>query len=201
MRVVSFCLALFFLTIVRAADGSTWESIRSLADTIRAEARAAPARAAGGFPPADLAPSRLRLESMLTRAVEAYGVPRASVSGQVASDTFWAALEETSARFREQLQPRLVALLEAGLADGPRVAQFVDGLAIEQGRKQSYGTVVIRRADGLHFAPIDDPAGLDLRRQRAGLLPMTQYRQALQALHGQPVHGLTDNRTSPSPSH
>jgi hypothetical protein len=176
----------------KAADTMSWEKVRALTEHIRTEAQAAPARVAGGFPAADLAPQRAQLASTLQSVIEERGVPRAAHAGQVNADLFWAALEETPTAFRESLKPRMLLLLEAGLADGPKVAQMLDGLAIEQGKKQIYGTVVVRRADGLHFAPIEDPSGLEARRRRAGLLPMTAYRNALQALHGQTVHALPD---------
>ncbi|MCC6928386.1 MAG: hypothetical protein IT359_05260 [Gemmatimonadaceae bacterium] len=66
-------------------------------------------------------------------------------------------------------------MMEAGPDESPpaAVATLEDRLRLQQGRKQIYGTQLIRTANGgLEPAPMEDPGRVDLRRDAAGLPPI-----------------------------
>lgn len=68
-------------------------------------------------------------------------------------------------------------MMEAGPDESPpaAVAILEDRLRVRAGRKQIYGTQLVRAPDGtLEPAPIEDPKHVDLRRDAAGLPPLAQ---------------------------
>jgi len=68
-------------------------------------------------------------------------------------------------------------MMEAGPDESPpaAVAVLEDRLRVRAGRKQIYGTQLVRGSDGaLEPAPIEDPKHADLRRDAAGLPPLAQ---------------------------
>ena len=68
-------------------------------------------------------------------------------------------------------------MMEAGPEESPpaAVAILEDRLRIASGRKQIYGTQLVKSADGkLEPAPLEDPKHVDLRRDAAGLPPLAQ---------------------------
>lgn len=75
-------------------------------------------------------------------------------------------------------------MMEAGPDESPpaAVATLEDRLRLQQGRKQIYGTQLVRTANGgLEPAPMEDPARVDLRRDAAGLPPLAQALCAARA--------------------
>ena len=75
-------------------------------------------------------------------------------------------------------------MMEAGPDESPpaAVATLEDRLRLQQGRKQIYGTQLVRTANGgLEPAPMEDPARVDLRRDAAGLPPIAQALCAARA--------------------
>ena len=68
-------------------------------------------------------------------------------------------------------------MMEAGPEESPpaAVAMLEDRLRVASGRKQIYGTQLVKAADGkLEPAPLEDPKHVDLRRDAAGLPPLAQ---------------------------
>lgn len=75
-------------------------------------------------------------------------------------------------------------MMEAGPDESPpaAVATLEDRLRRQQGRKQLYGTQLVRLPNGaLEPAPMEDPARVDLRRDAAGLPPLAQALCAARA--------------------
>lgn len=75
-------------------------------------------------------------------------------------------------------------MMEAGPDESPpaAVATLEDRLRRQQGRKQLYGTQLMRLPNGaLEPAPMEDPARVDLRRDAAGLPPLAQALCAARA--------------------
>lgn len=68
-------------------------------------------------------------------------------------------------------------MMEAGPDESPpaAVAVLEDRLRVRAGRKQIYGTQLVRAPNGtLEPAPMEDPKHVDLRRDAAGLPPLAQ---------------------------
>jgi hypothetical protein len=75
-------------------------------------------------------------------------------------------------------------MMEAGPEESPpaAVAMLEDRLRVRAGRKQLYGTQLVRGASGeLEPAPMEDPKHVELRRDAAGLPPMQQSLCAARA--------------------
>lgn len=165
-----------------ALDAS-WAKAASLAREVQREAREGHLRAAAGFPKPNIDKLQQALEQHIIASVDAYGYPRGGSLGQASVEAFWLALDECRPAFRQAQLPKLEALFDAGFLDGPKFAQFIDALLIEQGKPQRFGTVVLHQGDALVLAPTADRATLDERRQRYGLLPLASYMALMERLH------------------
>jgi hypothetical protein len=99
--------------------------------------------------------------------------PTNSVVGAQGVRAVWVLATQDSALARVALH----RMMEAGPEESPpaAVAILEDRLRIAGGRKQIYGTQLVRTADGkLEPAPLEDPKHVDLRRDAAGLPPLAQ---------------------------
>jgi hypothetical protein len=70
----------------------------------------------------------------------------------------------------------LKRMMEAGPdeSNSADVATLEDRVRLASGRKQIYGTQLIRDANGVRLAPMEDSAHADLRREEAGLPSLAQ---------------------------
>lgn len=99
--------------------------------------------------------------------------PTKSVVGAQGVRAVWLLSAQDSAIARVALH----RMMEAGPDESPpsAVAILEDRLRIAAGRKQLYGTQLVRASDGkLEPAPLEDPKHVDLRRDAAGLPPLAQ---------------------------
>ena len=99
--------------------------------------------------------------------------PVKSVVGAQGVRAVWLIAGQDSALSRVALH----RMMEAGPDESPpaAVAMLEDRLRIAAGRKQLYGTQLVRSANGkLEPAPLEDPKHVDLRRDAAGLPPIAQ---------------------------
>ena len=99
--------------------------------------------------------------------------PTKSVVGAQGVRAVWLIAGQDSALSRVALH----RMMEAGPDESPpaAVAMLEDRLRIAAGRKQLYGTQLVRSASGtLEPAPLEDPKHVDLRRDAAGLPPIAQ---------------------------
>ena len=90
-----------------------------------------------------------------------------------------------------EFQARMLALMEPLAAKGDVApqdfAQLTDRVRIGAGQPQRYGSQ-FRAVGGVnHPQPIEDAAGVDLRRAKAGLLPLRDYGCIMQQAYGFPV--------------
>lgn len=99
--------------------------------------------------------------------------PTRSVVGPAGVRAVWLLASADSALARTTLH----RMMEAGPDESPpaAVAMLEDRLRIRAGRRQIYGTQLLRAASGaLVPAPTEYPQGLDMRRDAAGLPPLAQ---------------------------
>jgi hypothetical protein len=89
--------------------------------------------------------------------------------------------------FQRDMLPLLVAAADSGEAAAADVALLTDRVRTHEGKPQMYGTQFRIVDGGLEPFPIEDPAGLDARRRRVGLLPMADYVRILRDTYGGPV--------------
>jgi hypothetical protein len=99
--------------------------------------------------------------------------PTRSVVGPAGVRAVWIIAKSDTALARTVLH----RMMEAGPDESPpaAVATMEDRLRIMSGRKQLYGTQLVRGNGGaLEPAPIEDPRHVDMRRDAAGLPPLAQ---------------------------
>ena len=65
-------------------------------------------------------------------------------------------------------------MMEAGPSESPAfdVAMLEDRVRLSIGKKQSYGSQLMRNGTTVALAPMEDSAHADLRREGAGLPPL-----------------------------
>ena len=99
--------------------------------------------------------------------------PTKSVVGAAGVRAVWLLASQDTSLARAALH----RMMEAGPEESPpaAVAILEDRLRITSGRKQIYGTQLVKAADGkLEPAPLEDAKHVDLRRDAAGLPPLAQ---------------------------
>src|SRR5690606_11018508 len=70
----------------------------------------------------------------------------------------------------------MTSAVERGEAEANLLAMLRDRVAVNEGRRQIYGTQIFRLADGTPVPwPCEDPEHLDERRAEVGLVPFADY--------------------------
>jgi hypothetical protein len=122
----------------------------------------------------------------LREMVDAVGWPGRSMVGEAAATAAWLIVQH--ADHDPAFQRRCLALLEKAAENGeaePRLVAFLtDRVLIHEGNLQRYGTQ-LRMEDG-RLAPIaiEDPDGVDERREAVGLEPLQAYVQQTERSYG-----------------
>ena len=124
----------------------------------------------------------------LTELVEQYGWPlRSRVGEEAAQAAFLVVQHSPSHEFQKRMLEALGEAAELGEADRSDVAMLMDRVLIHEGRPQLYGTQ-FRIEDGrLVPYPIADVEGVDAARAAMGLMPMSEYVEALRQTYQGPV--------------
>ena len=87
-----------------------------------------------------------------------------------------------------ELLPKFSAAVTQGKARAVDLAMLEDRIAINEGKKQRYGTQIISGPNGLPcVAPIEDPEHLDELRKSVGLPTMQEYLQHVEAELGRSI--------------
>ena len=119
-------------------------------------------------------PRTARLEEI----VEEHGWPGYDLVGEDGEEAAWVLAQH--ADLDPDFQAEALELLRDAVAEGQaspgNLAYLEDRVAVAQGRPQVYGTQMGCRKKGpVPATPIEDPAGLDERREEAGLPPHAEY--------------------------
>jgi len=85
------------------------------------------------------------------------------------------------------LLPVIIAAVKRGDTEKAEVADMVDRMRVDSGRKQLFGTQVKIINGFLVLAPIESEAQVDVRRKQFGLIPMAQYLLDLQRRYQTPL--------------
>lgn len=130
----------------------------------------------------------------LVEIVREHGWPGKSRFGEEASHAAFLIVQHSpSPDFQKSMLPLLSAAAEAGEAEKSHAAMLTDRVLADEGQPQRYGTQ-FRIVEGRLVAyPIEDPGGLDARRDTMGLPPMTEYIRVLREAYGGPVELDTAN--------
>ncbi len=122
----------------------------------------------------------------LRELVDALGWPGRSEVGEAAATAAWLLVQH--ADHDPEFQRRCLALLEAaaerGDAEPRHVAFLTDRVLIHEGSLQRYGTQLRMESGRLVPIPIEDPDGVDGRREALGLEPLDAYVRETERSYG-----------------
>jgi hypothetical protein len=120
------------------------------------------------------------LADTMSAILDRFGLPTRALVGAAGSDAAMLVVQHN-----ERLQERVLALARsepAGQISPEALSLLEDRVHVRKGEPQQYGSQFTIGPDGrLRFAPVADPATLDERRAKLGLMPMAQYVCLLEA--------------------
>lgn len=110
-----------------------------------------------------------------------HGVPDAAQVGTDGVGALWLLTQHASADVALQKQV-LARLTESNTGIDPgEIAMLTDRIRISEGKPQLYGTQFHQVRGALEPYPIEDARDVDVRRAEKGLMPLKDYRCALNA--------------------
>ena len=105
-----------------------------------------------------------------------YGVPSYAMVGPQATGDFVLMIQHQPPQVREQVLPKLKALVSAGQADPGSYALVYDLSQRDAGKKQLYGErLECKAGETMHEAPIEDEPHVNQRRAELGLMRVELY--------------------------
>jgi hypothetical protein len=110
----------------------------------------------------------------MRQIVSAIGWPTLSKVGAHAKHKAWLLVQHADLDFQRECFT-LMALEPADEVCPRHLAYLEDRIRVRQGQPQRYGTQLEKGGDGWEPLQVDDPEGLDARRQAVGLEPITEY--------------------------
>jgi hypothetical protein len=124
----------------------------------------------------------------LAELVALHGWPLRSRVGEAAAGAAFLVVQHSpSPEFQKRMLEALREAAEQGEADRSDVAMLMDRVLIHEGRPQLYGTQFRIQDDRLVPYPIADVEGVDAARAEMGLMPMSEYVEALRQMYQGPV--------------
>jgi hypothetical protein len=111
----------------------------------------------------------------LVRIFDKYGWVTNSLAGKDAAHDFWLLVQHQTPEIQRQLLPALEKAAKAGDASMTDYAYLYDRVQVGLGKPQHWGTQIKCQGGKPVLDPIDDPAGLDARREKLFMLPIRQY--------------------------
>lgn len=121
----------------------------------------------------------------LQQIVKTHGIPTPSLVGDKGMRSFWILAQHASPD--PLLQQRVLQALTMDRRGLPlsEIALLTDRVQVNRGEPQTYGTQFHR--EGGKFVPdtIREPASLAERREKMGLMPMSDYECALEATYAE----------------
>ena len=119
----------------------------------------------------------------LEEIIDQYGWPTISMVGKDGAEAAW--LIAQHADRKPEFRERCLGLMQRAAAEGEaskaHLAYLVDRVMVEVSQQQFYGTQFWDGPEGYGPVPIIDRAGLDERREAAGLVSFEDYRLAMEA--------------------
>lgn len=97
--------------------------------------------------------------------------------GVQANQTIFLVIQHSDLRIQEKYLPMMRNAVKEGNAIGSSLALLEDRIALEQGKKQIYGSQIYRNPETneYYIAPLDDPENVDKRRTEVGLGLLADY--------------------------
>lgn len=109
--------------------------------------------------------------------LDTYGWLGSDVVGKQGNTTLFLVIQHSERLSREKYLPMMREAVKKGDASGSALALLEDRTALDEGKKQIYGSQVLLYLDAKNYIvrPLDDPDNVDKRRTAVGLQPMALY--------------------------
>lgn len=131
--------------------------------------------------------SRAKNTDQLCRILKQYGWPTPSLVGKEGVEAALFMVNNSVAQLRVDLMPVIVAATKQGEITRPDFAGYVDGMRLDAGLKQLFGTQATVINGFLVLFPIEAETQVDSRRKQFGLPPLSDYIRFLQAEYRLPL--------------
>jgi hypothetical protein len=116
----------------------------------------------------------------VSKVLDDYGWLGEDEIGELANITLFLVIQHAGLREQEKYLPMMREAVKDGKAGISELALLEDRVALGQGKKQIYGSQVMRDDMGkLVFAPIEDEEHLNERRARVGLASIEEHAEIL----------------------
>jgi len=122
----------------------------------------------------------------LREAVARHGWPARDAVGEEAARAAFLLVQHADhdTAFQAAMLPEIEAAFRRGQAAGQSVALLTDRLAVARRQPQVYGSQTTMTDGRMTFEPIADSAGVDARRAKMGLPPLSEYKRVLDSVYG-----------------
>ena len=111
----------------------------------------------------------------LLRIFDRYGWGTNSLAGKDAAHDFWLRVQRQPLDLQQRMLPALKATADKNDASMADYAYLYDRVQLGRGKPQHRGTQVKCEGGKPVLYPVDDPAGLDGRRNNLFMLPVSDY--------------------------
>jgi hypothetical protein len=97
--------------------------------------------------------------------------------GERGNSTLFLVIQHSDVKTRQYYLPMMRAAVQDKKASSKDLALLEDRTALNQGKKQIYGSQLGRddKTKKYYLLPLEDPANVDKRRAKMGLIPIAEY--------------------------
>lgn len=116
---------------------------------------------------------RIKVKSILDK----YGWLGPDVVGERGNSALFLVIHHADIATQEKYLPLMREAVKKGKATGDCLALLEDRVALRQGKKQIYGSQIVRdmNTNLYYVSPLEDPDNVDKRRAAVGLSPLAEY--------------------------
>ena len=126
-----------------------------------------------------------------------YGLPTRAQVGKEGVEAAFLLIQhaDRDPDFQEAMLPLLEKAYAAGEVPGDALGMLTDRVLKARGRPQRFGTQMTGLDGKMVMDSVEDPANLDQRRAKLGMMPMARYRELIESMYAQRPSG-----TAPTPA-
>lgn len=116
-------------------------------------------------------------QQIVASIIEHCGFPTIQEHGYTSVQAVFLVIQHAGKNYRVKYFPLVQQAVERGDLQASIVALMEDRMLMDQGKKQKYGSQVIKQmgSDKWEVHPIEDPANVNRRRAQVGLEPLEDY--------------------------
>ena len=130
----------------------------------------------------------------LLRIHRKFGWLKRSAIGKEAAGRFWLLVQHQDLSLQRKVLPEMQRAVAAGEASQSNYVLLYDRVMIREGKPQHWGTQTSCVNGEAVLDPVDDPAGLERRRDELYLQPLGAYLKSISEACRNFVHDLPANK-------